>query len=167
MTAVDLDRAPSLGAPAEPADIESPWWAPVTAPSPRSPADLQELVHLLSVVEHRVIGVLAGEGTSVAQWHVLVLLADGTGHSMTELAEYALLPAASVTRLVEGMGRDGLVRRIVDAQDRRRVLVHVTAAGRARQRALAQRLEQRQSEIIGRADAALLQRLSDRLTAHG
>jgi DNA-binding MarR family transcriptional regulator len=166
VTAVDLDRAPSLAAPA---DVESPWRAPVAAP--RSPADLQELVHLLSVVEHRVSrrvrGVLAGEGTSVAQWHVLFLLADGIGHSMTELAEYALLPAATVTRLVEGMVRDGLVRRIVDAQDRRRVLVHVTAAGRARQRALAQRLEQRQSEIIGRADAALLQRLTDRLTAHG
>lgn len=66
MTAVDLDRAPSLAAPA---DVESPWWAPVAAP--RSPADLQEVVHLLSVVEHRVSrrvrGVLAGEGTSVAR----------------------------------------------------------------------------------------------------
>ena len=50
---------------------------------------------------------------------------------MSEIAEFALVPAPSLTRLVDRMATDGLVHRTVDARDRRRVLVHLTRQGRA------------------------------------
>ncbi len=53
---------------------------------------------------------------------------------MSEIAEFALMPAPSLTRLIDRMVTDGLVYRTVDARDRRRVLVHLTARGRDLQR---------------------------------
>ena len=51
---------------------------------------------------------------------------------MSEIAEFALVPAPSLTRLVDRMATDGLVHRTVDARDRRRVLVHLTPRRAAR-----------------------------------
>jgi len=77
-----------------------------------------ELARLLSHTERRLAqrlaAVLAEEGCSVEQWRVLSIASDGQGHPMTEIAGYALLPAPSLTKLV----------------DRRRVLLHLSARGR-------------------------------------
>ncbi|MBR7831121.1 hypothetical protein KDK95_32750, partial [Actinospica sp. MGRD01-02] len=59
----------------------------------------RDLAHLLSRAEHaavrRFTAALEAEapGCSLEQWWVLDLLADGEGHTMTEIAEHALLPA--------------------------------------------------------------------------
>jgi DNA-binding MarR family transcriptional regulator len=139
---------------------------------PSSPAgsavELERLLHLLSQTEQRITDrlsdLLATERTSVAQWRVLVLLGGGSGQPMTELARYTLLPPPSVTRVIDGMVLDGLVHRTTDAQDRRRVLVRLTATGRARYRQLAEYLERRQDVILTPRDAACLHEVLDLLT---
>ncbi|WP_194922405.1 MarR family winged helix-turn-helix transcriptional regulator, partial [Catenulispora rubra] len=87
----------------------------MTATGPR-----RDLVHLLSVAEHHAVrrqaAVLRAEAEdcSIEQWRVLNLLADGTGHTMTELAEHALLPAPTATKLVDRLVTNNLVYRHPD-----------------------------------------------------
>jgi DNA-binding MarR family transcriptional regulator len=134
----------------------------------------QRLVQLLSRAERRVtrqLGrVLEEEGCSVEEWRALVLLADGVSHSMSEVAESALLPAPTLTRLIDRMVADNLAYRTADPRDRRRVLVHITPRGRALQKRLAERIESSQGAILAEADpddvaqlAALLSDLANRL----
>ena len=59
---------------------------------------------------------------------------------MSELAEVAQLPPASLTRLIDGMVGDNLVYRKADARDRRLVLVHVTPRGSALYRRISERI---------------------------
>jgi DNA-binding MarR family transcriptional regulator len=133
-----------------------------------SAVELEGLLHLLSETEQgvtqRLSDALAPERTSLAQWRVLAVLASGPGQPMSELARYTLLPAPSLTRVIDGMVLDGLVHRTADAEDRRRVLVHLTTAGRARGRRLAERIELGQDAILTPRDVARLQELVDLLT---
>jgi DNA-binding MarR family transcriptional regulator len=135
---------------------------------------MQRLAQVLSQAEHgvrrRLGRVLEEEGCTVEQWRALVLLADGVSHSMSEVAEFALLPAPTLTRLIDRMVADNLAYRTADPEDRRRVLVHITPRGRALQKRLAGRIERSQAAILAEADpddvaqlAALLSDLANRL----
>jgi DNA-binding MarR family transcriptional regulator len=135
---------------------------------------MQRLAQLLSQAERGVTRqlrrLLEEQDCTVEQWRTLVLLADGISHSMSEVAEFALLPAPTLTRLIDRMVADNLAYRTPDPQDRRRVLVHITPRGRALQRRLAERIEGSQAAILAEADpddvaqlAALLTDLADRL----
>ena len=139
-----------------------------------SASAMQELAQLLSQAEHGVTRqlrrVLDDEGSTVEQWRALVLLADGVSHPMSEIAEFALLPAPTLTRLIDRMVADNLAYRKADPRDRRRVLVHITPRGRALQRRLAGRIEDSHAVILAQADpddvaqlAALLTDLAARL----
>lgn len=127
-----------------------------------SPPILQELAQALSRAERCVIRqlarVLEEEGCTVAQWRILLRLADGWGHPMSEIAEFALVPKPSLTRLIDGMVTDGLVHRKLDSGDRRRVLVLLTRRGRALQRRLGERVEREQHAVLA-ADPAHVRRL--------
>ena len=136
--------------------------------NPRSPS-MEGLAQALSRAERSVTGRLAAvlerEGCSVEQWRILVLLADGDGHPMSEIAEFALVPAPSLTRMVDRMATDGLVHRTVDARDRRRVLVHLTRQGRELHRSAAALVEQQGHALAGDGDQADLRRLQELLEA--
>lgn len=113
---------------------------------------VQELSQALSRAErsvNRQVGrAVEAEGSTVERWRILLLLADGRGHRMTEIAEFALMPAPSLTRLIDRMVTDGLVHRTVDARDRRRVLVHLTPGGRALHRRLDERVEREEHALV-------------------
>ncbi|MET9760984.1 MarR family transcriptional regulator [Streptomyces sp. NPDC006372] len=100
-------------------------------PTPRRPDDL---VHLLTRAERlaarRLQAVLEGEGCSLDAWRVLSLLSDGEGYHMTAIAEAALLPPPTLTKLIDQLVDQNLVHRRVDPYDRRRVLAHLTPRGR-------------------------------------
>lgn len=137
----------------------------MTATGPR-----RDLVHLLSVAEHHAVrrqaAVLRAEAEdcSIEQWRVLNLLADGSGHTMTELAEHALLPAPTATKLVDRLVSDNLVYRHPDPADRRRVLVHTADRGRELHARLAAALARTQADVPLPTDAgAELEALLDRL----
>jgi DNA-binding MarR family transcriptional regulator len=125
---------------------------------------MQHLAQLLSQAERgvtRQLGrVLEDEGCTVEQWRALVLLADGKSHPMSELAEFAMLPPPTLTRLIDRMVADNLAYRQADPEDRRRVLVHITPRGRALQKRLAGRIEASQAAILAEADADDVARLA-------
>lgn len=128
----------------------------------------QQLSEAERCVTRQLASVLEREGCTVGQWRALVLLADGAGHTMSQLAEFALLPAPSLTRLIDRMVAENLVYRTADPHDRRRVLVHVTSRGRAMHRRLARSVAREQDAILADADdldqlAELLADLVDRL----
>jgi DNA-binding MarR family transcriptional regulator len=134
---------------------------------------IQDLAQALSRAERCVLRRLAAafdEECTVEQWRILLLLADTRGHAMSELADFALVPAPSLTRLIDRMTTDGLVYRTVDLRDRRRVLVHMTERGRALHRSLGERVERQQDLLVteGQTDEAqrllaLLERVVERL----
>jgi len=132
---------------------------------------IQQLAQLLSHAERRMTRELArileADGCTVEQWRALVLLADEEPHSMSELAEFALLSAPSLTRLIDRMVANNLVYRKVDPRDRRRVLVHLTRRGRARYRQIAEHIEAEQEALLIESDpehvAQLTALLSDLL----
>ncbi|WP_107483210.1 MarR family winged helix-turn-helix transcriptional regulator [Streptomyces humi] len=92
-----------------------------------------DLAHLLSHAERGVVRRLAAvpaeEGCTVEEWRVLSPAGDGAGHPMSEIAGHALMPAPSLTKLVDRMVAGDLVHRRPDPHDRRRVLLHLTARG--------------------------------------
>ncbi len=65
-------------------------------------------------------------------WRVLLLLKDGRGHAMGEVAERAGVPGATATRLIDRLVADNWVYRRPDPLDRRKVVVHLAEAGQAR-----------------------------------
>jgi len=119
---------------------------------------VQDLAHALSRAERRVVRQiareLAVEHCSIEQWRALVLLSDGRVHTMAEVADFALVPAPSLTRLVDRLVMDGVVHRTADPADRRRVLVQITARGRTLHRTLAARVENACAEVIDVGDVA-------------
>lgn len=125
---------------------------------------MQQLAQLLGHTEHRVtrqVGrVLEPSGCTVEQWRTMALLADGGSHSMSEIAEFALLPAPTLTRLIDRMVADNLAYRTVDAQDRRRVLVRITPRGHALYEELGRQLERGQEEILAGAGVGDLAELA-------
>jgi DNA-binding MarR family transcriptional regulator len=139
------------------------------------PGRIQELAHALTRAERSVTRQLAraleDEGCTVEDSRILQLLADGRGHTMTEVADFVLVPAPSVTRLVDRMVTDGLVHRTADPNDRRRVLVHLTPRGEALARRLDDIVQRQQHALLDGFEPAdaerllgLLGGLADRLT---
>lgn len=69
-------------------------------------------------------------GLRVPEWRVLACLHDRDGAMVTRLAGYALIEQSRLTKIIGQMADRGLVTRRGDAQDRRRVRVYLTDAGR-------------------------------------
>jgi DNA-binding MarR family transcriptional regulator len=123
-------------------------------------------------VNDRLAAALEGSGVSLEQWRVLSLLDDGAGHSMSELSEAAMLPAPSLTRLVDKIVELNLVYRRVDPTDRRRILVFLSSRGRTRAKRLVEverRVQREIAESLGAPEfdefAGVLAHLVDRLGA--
>ncbi|NYI03661.1 MarR family winged helix-turn-helix transcriptional regulator [Allostreptomyces psammosilenae] len=93
----------------------------------------QHAITLLTRAERllarRVRAVLDAEGHSLDAWRVLSLLADGAGHHMTEIADHAFLPPATLTKLVDQLVDQNLVHRRIDPLDRRRIRAYLTPRG--------------------------------------
>jgi DNA-binding MarR family transcriptional regulator len=98
-------------------------------------------------VTARLSALLAAQGSSVEQWHVLSSLSDGAGRAMSEIGSVVMVPPPSMSKLVDGMVALNLVHRRVDDRDRRRVLVYLTRRGRSLHRELAAVVEQHEAEL--------------------
>jgi DNA-binding MarR family transcriptional regulator len=94
-------------------------------------------LHLLRVATDFSVALdecLSRHGLLQGRWWVLILLMREENHVSlpSVLAEKAGVTRASMTGLLDGLEREGLVQRIFDPEDRRRVTVKLTAAGVAR-----------------------------------
>ncbi|NEA25836.1 winged helix-turn-helix transcriptional regulator [Actinomadura bangladeshensis] len=117
----------------------------------------------------RLGAALKTAGSTVEEWRVTSLLADGTGRPMAEIAEHALLPAPTLTKVVDRLVSAGLVYRRVDDADRRRVLVFLSEHGHERVARLTTAVEAewtRVQESVGREELALLRALLTRISTH-
>ncbi len=120
-------------------------------------------------VSARLDAVLKAAGSTVEEWRVLSLLADGDGHAMTGIAEHALLPAPTLTKVVDRLVSANLVYRRPDDADRRRVLVFLSERGQAelaRLTALVESEWSRVQDAVGREELALLRALLTRISTH-
>ncbi|MGY1650969.1 MarR family winged helix-turn-helix transcriptional regulator [Geodermatophilus sp. SYSU D01119] len=100
------------------------------------PAAEPSLVELLAVVGRRVArgvsAALAEDGATLDTYRLLRALGAGPGRTMTELCAALAVPAATATRLVDGLADAALAYRLPDPDDGRRVRVHLSARGRTR-----------------------------------
>lgn len=134
--------------------------------SPDAHADLGELVTRADrLLTQRFTPVLAAAGLSIDGWRVVVLLADGKGHQMTEVAARVFLPPASLTKLVDQLVDGNVVYRRVDDLDRRRIRAYLTPRGRRlHERLRAELAADLASLSLPGADQELLADLLGRLT---
>src|SRR4051794_29270810 len=103
---------------------------------------------LITAVERQLTATVAadlqGEGVTVEQWRVLDGLSHREGRSMSEMAMEAMLPAPTLTKIVDRLVALNLVHRRSDPYDRRRVLVLLTPRGRALRTPLHRAVERHQ-----------------------
>ncbi|QYN39395.1 MarR family winged helix-turn-helix transcriptional regulator [Pseudonocardia sp. DSM 110487] len=124
---------------------------------------------LLSQVEHlvsrRVEAALGPDGPTLDHWRVLTHLADGEGHPMSEIAARAMVPAPTLTKIVDRLVDRALVYRRVDDSDRRRVLVFLSDHGRAEHARFAPAVESVGESLTAElgTDAGILAELLERM----
>ncbi len=77
---------------------------------------------------------LDGYGLLQGRWWVLILLMREQNLTSTpsELAEKAGVSRATMTGLIDGLQREGLVQRLEDGEDRRKYTIKLTSAGQAK-----------------------------------
>ena len=103
---------------------------------------------------------------SAVEFEVLLRLARSPGNRlrMTDLAGQTSLSTSGVTRVVDRMDRDGLVRREACASDRRSSYAVITAAGSRRlEEVLPGHLELVQQWFIGQLSPAQLDQMLESL----
>lgn len=74
---------------------------------------------------------LKNHGVTVAQWVVLVVLWEIDGLTQKELSERVSVETPTLSRTIDRMERDGLVKRDRNVRDRRQVHVNLTEHGAA------------------------------------
>ncbi|MBS0531936.1 MAG: MarR family transcriptional regulator [Proteobacteria bacterium] len=85
---------------------------------------------------------------SVTEWRVLACLSDVEGLSVGELAAMALMKQPRLTKVLDRMERDGLLKRRGAAKDRRRVTLHLTAKGRTRVKPVQRTASRHEAELL-------------------
>jgi DNA-binding MarR family transcriptional regulator len=128
------------------------------------------LTDLLSQAERliarRIERLLETHELSLDQWRVVSYLAEGEDHTMSGVADHVMVPAPTLTKIVDRLIDRSLVYRRADDTDRRRVLVFLSSRGRQLHRQLAAEVaceEQAIVEQVGADDAEGFFTLLDRV----
>ncbi len=112
---------------------------------------------------------LAAEGVAVSTWRILATLHPDSPTGIGELAESCLAKQSTMTRRIDRLDSAGLVLRQESADDRRRVEVRLTPAGRALADRLTSMASAHEERILRRYTAAQIAQLkavlSDLLTS--
>jgi len=108
---------------------------------------------------------LRARGVSVPVWRVLATLSGGA-ETVTALAEACLLQQPTMTKVLDRMERDGLVRRQQDGRDRRLVRVSLTPRGEGMVGDLLAAARAHEAEVVARhPDASAIKDLLRALIA--
>lgn len=119
--------------------------------------------HLVSSEFHQE---LRRRSVSVPVWRVLAsLVGSAGGETVTGLAEVCLLQQPTMTKLLDRMVRDGLVRRTQDGKDRRVVRVELTPQGEVIALDLVKAAKQHEATLLLRHPEAEQVALKDLLRA--
>lgn len=101
-----------------------------------------DILQSLIISAHRLTRLAAqdtGNGTSPAVWRTLSILLNEGPMRIGELASASRVAQPTMTKIIQNLSSDDLIRRIADVDDARAWLIAVTAKG---ERALATWLEQ-------------------------
>ncbi len=130
------------------------------------------LLYLLARASHVVSsefhGVLRRAGVAVPVWRVLATLTGGGAETVSGLADACLLQQPTMTKLLDRMVRDGLVKRLPDERDRRVVRIEMTPRGEAVVADLLTAARKHEAELLARhpdIDGAQLKQLMRGLIA--
>ena len=150
-------------APSRPRRSAAPAGAQAAAP-PRFIDDY--LAYLLAQASRRVSGQFHGEvqmgGLSVTEWRVLAGLSGVPHESVGALSEITLTKQPTLSKIIQRMERQGLVRRSDTPVDRRQTLVALTPKGQALAADYVQRALQHQQRVLqplGARNASTLMRV--------
>ena len=105
-------------------------------------------------------------GLSSIEWRVLATLHDSDPLTVSQLARDVLSKQPTVTKLVQRMAEQGWVELLADAQDQRRTLVGISAAGRRLVRPLLEKARTHEAQKLGAlavSEQASLKRLLGKL----
>lgn len=91
---------------------------------------------------------LARRGVAVSTWRILASLYPDDMLTISELAASCMTKQPTMTRMVDRLAAEGLVRRISAEDDRRRVRVMLTETGRAQAAALVTEARQDEEEAL-------------------
>lgn len=87
------------------------------------------LKHAEQAVRQRLQPVLDQHGLTYDHWRILAVLELQPGLTMSTIADAAVVPAATLTRLVDRLTETALVVRRIDRADKRRALVALSPRG--------------------------------------
>ena len=128
------------------------------------------LLYLLAASSHALSrefhALVKKKGMKVNEWRVLACLNDRPGLMLTELAELVLFEQSHLTKIIDRMSAQGLVERAKTVDDRRKVLIQITAKGKELVEPLiiaAKQHEERAVREIDRRDMADLKRILKQL----
>ena len=133
--------------------------ASAQAPLPRPARRFVDeyLLALLARASHAVSAEfharLRSRGVGVPVWRVLATLSGlpkGGGETVTGLASACLLQQPTMTKVLDRMERDGLVRRHSDVQDRRVVRLTLTPRGESMVADLLAAARAHEAEVLAR-----------------
>ena len=112
-------------------------------------------------------GFLLQHGLLQGRWWVLILLMREENQTSTPslLAEKSGVSRATMTRLVDGLERDGLIKRRFDEQDRRSFSVSLTSAGQKKLDEVMPDYYQRVNQSMAGLGAKQFQQLDEILDA--
>jgi DNA-binding MarR family transcriptional regulator len=106
------------------------------------------LKHAEQAVKHRLQPVLDEVDLTLDHWRIMSVLLVQPGLTMTTIADSAVVPAATLTRLIDKLAEQAVIVRRIDTADKRRVVVALSPRGAQ----IADRL--RAAESVVEADLA-------------
>ncbi|WP_300552469.1 MarR family transcriptional regulator [Maricaulis sp.] len=126
-----------------------------------------QIYQTTSLIEQRIRSRLSQEfGVSLARFDLLsALVREDKPMTMGALSRRLLVSNGNVTGLISRLVEDGLVTRNPDPQDRRVMVIELTAQGRRDFTRMAEAHAGWLNEFIGQIDPALTHRLRDDLVA--
>lgn len=100
-----------------------------------------ELMRAREAAMSRFRPLLRDHGLTEQQWRVIRALVDAGGADIGELARKSCLLAPSLTRILQYLESESLIKRTQNSADNRRVIISLTAKGRRLFNKIAPRLE--------------------------
>jgi DNA-binding MarR family transcriptional regulator len=117
-----------------------------------------------AIAARLVAEALATEGLRRPHFVVLSALAERGAASQAELGRRLSVDRSDMHALLADLDREGLVARVRDQNDRRRVVVEITGAGARQLKRLGKRVEAAQAKLVAPLSAAERRELSRLLT---
>lgn len=134
----------------------------------RRHSDLEMLSRVAGAVAGRVAATLAKEELTLDQWRVLRALVEAGPQTMSGLTRETGITGPTLSRVVDRLVERALLFRNVDADDRRRVVVHVAERGRTLVARLSPSIEEAERDglsPLSSHEARTLRKLLERIAS--